>query len=221
MFATGVSAANVVLAAIAGSGGEEGDERHGWPARRGVRPRHEGRDHERRRLPGRDPRIATDYRFRNLGGASAGAIAAVAAAACEYRWNQGDPAAYDVLDEVQTRSAGRASCSACFSRRRTRSPAFDVALRFVTSKGSLARQAPAAVISILRRTQAASSRPPRWPCSRGSRSSCPRGVGARGRRAERAGLARDRSCSASRPSVAVPAVLHSPLVALRPLRDEP
>jgi hypothetical protein len=37
-------------------------------------------------------KIAGRYRFRNLGGASAGAIAAVAAAACEYRWNQGEPA---------------------------------------------------------------------------------------------------------------------------------
>ena len=95
-------------------------------------------------------KIAGRYRFRNLGGASAGAIAAVAAAACEYRWNQGEPAAYDALGEVSDEITQQGFVLSLFQPTPAARPAFDVALRFVTSKGSLARRAPAAMISILR-----------------------------------------------------------------------
>jgi predicted acylesterase/phospholipase RssA len=95
-------------------------------------------------------KIAGRYRFRNLGGASAGAIAAVAAAACEYRWNQGEPAAYDALGEVSDEITGQGFVLSLFQPTPAARPAFDVALRFVTSKGSLARRGPAALVSILR-----------------------------------------------------------------------
>lgn len=45
-------------------------------------------------------KIAAEYHFRNFGGASAGAIAAVAAAACEFRRNNGVEDAFDALGEV-------------------------------------------------------------------------------------------------------------------------
>src|SRR5215218_10155893 len=79
-------------------------------------------------------KIAGRYRFRNLGGASAGAIAAVAAAACEYRWNQGQPAAYEALGEVSDEITKQGFVLSLFQPTAAARPAFDVALRFVTSK---------------------------------------------------------------------------------------
>jgi predicted acylesterase/phospholipase RssA len=99
--------------------------------------------------PGAIRKIATEYRFRNLGGASAGAIAAVAAAACEYRRNQGVENAYDVLGEVSTEISQSGFVQGLFQPRPRARPAFDVALGLVTSKGSLNRRLFAAVRSIL------------------------------------------------------------------------
>jgi predicted acylesterase/phospholipase RssA len=100
--------------------------------------------------PGAITRIAKDFRFRNLGGASAGAIAAVAAAACEYRRNQGDPAAYDVLDEVQHEISGQGFVQSLFQPTAEAKPAFDLALRLVTTTGSLAQRLLQAGVLILR-----------------------------------------------------------------------
>jgi predicted acylesterase/phospholipase RssA len=100
--------------------------------------------------PGAITRIAKDFRFRNLGGASAGAIAAVAAAACEYRRNQGDPAAYDVLDEVQLEISGPGFVQSLFQPTAEAKPAFDLALRLVTTTGSLTQRLLQAGVLILR-----------------------------------------------------------------------
>jgi predicted acylesterase/phospholipase RssA len=100
--------------------------------------------------PGAITRIAKEYRFRNLGGASAGAIAAVAAAACEYRRNQGYPAAYDVLDEVQHEISGQGFVQSLFQPTAEAKPAFDLALRLVTTTGSLTQRLLQAGVLILR-----------------------------------------------------------------------
>ena len=100
--------------------------------------------------PGAITRIAKDFRFRNLGGASAGAIAAVAAAACEYRRNQGDPAAYDVLDEVQHEISGQGFVQSLFQPTAEAKPAFDLALRLVTTTGSLTQRLLQAGVLILK-----------------------------------------------------------------------
>jgi predicted acylesterase/phospholipase RssA len=100
--------------------------------------------------PGAITRIADDYRFRNLGGASAGAIAAVAAAACEYRRNQGNPDAFDVLDEVQHEISGQGFVQSLFQPTAEAKPAFDLALRLVTTTGSLAQRSLQAGVLILR-----------------------------------------------------------------------
>ena len=44
--------------------------------------------------------LATRYRFRNIGGTSAGAIAAAACAAAEYGRGQGKPDAFAKLDDL-------------------------------------------------------------------------------------------------------------------------
>ncbi len=100
--------------------------------------------------PGAITKIAKDFRFRNLGGASAGAIAAVAAAACEYRRNQGDTAAYDVLDEVQQEISGQGFVQSLFQPTAEAKPAFDLALRLVTTTGSLTQRLLQAGVLILR-----------------------------------------------------------------------
>jgi hypothetical protein len=99
--------------------------------------------------PGAIRKIAAKYRFRNLGGASAGAIAAVAAAACEYRRNQGVEGAYDVLGDVSAEISQPGFVQELFQPRPKARPAFDVALGLATSKGSLNRRLFAAVVSIL------------------------------------------------------------------------
>jgi predicted acylesterase/phospholipase RssA len=100
--------------------------------------------------PGAITRIAKDYRFRNLGGASAGAIAAVAAAGCEYRRNQGDPAAFAVLDEVQQEISGQGFVQSLFQPTAEAKPAFDLALRLVTTTGSLTQRLLQAGVLILK-----------------------------------------------------------------------
>jgi predicted acylesterase/phospholipase RssA len=100
--------------------------------------------------PGAITRIAKDYRFRNLGGASAGAIAAVAAAACEYRRNQGDPNAFRVLDQVRDEISAQGFVLSLFQPTEEARPAFDLALRLVTTTGSLARRLFQAAVLILK-----------------------------------------------------------------------
>ena len=100
--------------------------------------------------PGAITRISGKYRFRNLGGASAGAIAAVAAAACEYRRNHGVPAAYDVLDEVQNEIKQQGFVQSLFQPTAEARPAFNLALRLVTTSGTLAQRLMQAGILLLR-----------------------------------------------------------------------
>ncbi|HEU4942185.1 MAG TPA: hypothetical protein VFT18_02905 [Gaiellaceae bacterium] len=99
--------------------------------------------------PGAITRIAREYRFRNVGGASAGAIAAVAAAACEYRRNQGDPKAFDVLDEVGKEITAPGFVLSLFQPTPSARRAFELALQLVTSTGSLLTRSLKAVVSIL------------------------------------------------------------------------
>jgi predicted acylesterase/phospholipase RssA len=99
--------------------------------------------------PGAIRKIAAKYRFRNLGGASAGAIAAVAAAACEYRRNQGVEDAYDVLGEVSAEISKPGFVQGLFQPRPKARPAFEVALGLATSSGSLNRRLFTALVSIL------------------------------------------------------------------------
>ena len=99
--------------------------------------------------PGAITRIAKDFRFRNLGGASAGAIAAVAAAACEYRRNQAVRARTTSSTRCSTRSAAR-FVQSLFQPTAEAKPAFDLALRLVTTTGSLTQRLLQAGVLILR-----------------------------------------------------------------------
>jgi Patatin-like phospholipase len=94
--------------------------------------------------------IADHYRFRNLGGASAGAIAAVAAAACEYRRNTGVVDAYKRLEEVGEEIKQEGFVQSLFQPTKEARPAFKLALELVTSKGSRLARLAKAVRSILR-----------------------------------------------------------------------
>lgn len=95
-------------------------------------------------------RISESYRFRNLGGASAGAIAAVAAAACEYRRNRGQPDAFGVLTKVGDEISKHGFVKGVFQPTPKARPAFDVGLRLIASSGSRRRQVIEAIVSILR-----------------------------------------------------------------------
>jgi predicted acylesterase/phospholipase RssA len=95
-------------------------------------------------------RISTRYRLRNLGGTSAGAIAAVSAAACEYRRNQGVTDAFDVLDTVGGEISRPGFVERLFQPTQRARPAFSVGLRLTTTSGSPARRVVSAIFAILR-----------------------------------------------------------------------
>jgi predicted acylesterase/phospholipase RssA len=95
-------------------------------------------------------RISTRYRFRNLGGTSAGAIAAVAAAACEYRRNQGVTDAFDVLETVGGEISQQGFVELLFQPTPRARPAFSIGLRLTTTSGSPARRVVQAIFAILR-----------------------------------------------------------------------
>jgi hypothetical protein len=92
-------------------------------------------------------RIAQDYRLVNVGGASAGAIAAVVAAACEYR-RHGDPAggvepapaAFDHLDAVTKEITAPGFIPGLFQATPAGRPALDLGLKLVQSTGSTSRR---------------------------------------------------------------------------------
>lgn len=94
-------------------------------------------------------RISRRYRFRNVGGTSAGAIAAVAAAACEYRRNQGVTDAFDVLETVGGEISQPGFVKRLFQPTQKARPAFSVGLRLATTSGSPARRLLPAVLAIL------------------------------------------------------------------------
>jgi predicted acylesterase/phospholipase RssA len=100
--------------------------------------------------PGAITTISRKYRFRNLGGASAGAIAAVAAAACEHRRNRGTADAFRVLDEVGKEITQPGFVLGLFQPTPAARPAFEVGLGLVTSAGSLPRRLLGGAVSILR-----------------------------------------------------------------------
>jgi predicted acylesterase/phospholipase RssA len=100
--------------------------------------------------PGAITKISKQFRFKNLGGASAGAIAAVAAAGCEYARNQGDPEAFDVLDQVRDEISAQGFVLSLFQPTPKARRAFDLALRLVTTSGSLVERLMQAAVSILR-----------------------------------------------------------------------
>ena len=95
-------------------------------------------------------KIAAEYRFRNLGGASAGAIAAVAAAACEFRRHSGVEDAFDALVGVGTEISREGFVKNLFQPRPKAAPAFEVGLDLVTSAGSAPGRLTKAAVSILR-----------------------------------------------------------------------
>jgi hypothetical protein len=72
--------------------------------------------------------IAEQYSFRNLGGASAGAIGAVAAAACEFRRNSGDKDAFLALETVGGKIGQEGFVQNLFHPRPNAEAAFQVAL---------------------------------------------------------------------------------------------
>ena len=100
--------------------------------------------------PGAITRIADEYRFKNLGGASAGAIAAVAAAACEYRRNRGEATAFRELDTLREEIKEQRFVEGLFQPTPEAKPAFEVALGVATSSGPLKLRLAKAVGSILR-----------------------------------------------------------------------
>jgi predicted acylesterase/phospholipase RssA len=100
--------------------------------------------------PGAIRKIAGAYRFRNVGGASAGAIAAVAAAGCEFRRSRGVDDAFDVLGEVGREISAQGFVLSLFQPTAEARPPFDIALRLVTSTSSGPRRFLEAVVSILR-----------------------------------------------------------------------
>jgi predicted acylesterase/phospholipase RssA len=76
--------------------------------------------------------IAKRYKLRNVGGASAGAIAAVGAAACEYGRRR-DPAAFDRLTQVIREITEEGFVRDLFQPKEETRLAFDVGLRVATS----------------------------------------------------------------------------------------
>lgn len=94
--------------------------------------------------------VADAYRLRNIGGASAGAIAAVVAAACERRRQaEGDLAAFDQLAAVTNEITRPNFVLELFQPTARARPAFEIALRFVTSAASARSRGLAAVLAIL------------------------------------------------------------------------
>jgi predicted acylesterase/phospholipase RssA len=103
-------------------------------------------------------RIAEEYRLHNIGGASAGAIAAVVAAACEYarqgdreRGVEPDPEAFKRLDPVTKEITGEGFVQGLFQPSPEGKPVLDVALGLVTGPGSKAKLAFGALRAILGR----------------------------------------------------------------------
>ena len=94
-------------------------------------------------------RISMRYRLRNVGGASAGAIAAVAAAACEYRRNQGVAEAFDVFETVGEEISRPGFVQLLFQPTQRGRQAFSLGLRLATSSGSLAQRVVPTTFAIL------------------------------------------------------------------------
>jgi len=104
-------------------------------------------------------RITQDYRLLNIGGTSAGAIAAVVAAACEYR-RQGDPTrgveptptAFDHLEAVTTEITQPGFIRGLFQATPAGKPVLDLGLALVTGSGSTVRRILTVAGFVLRRS---------------------------------------------------------------------
>lgn len=95
-------------------------------------------------------RLAHVYRFRSLGGASAGAMAAVVAAACEYSRRRGDHRAFDRLDAVAEDLQKRGFVRRLFQPVPEARPAFELALDLVGRRDTPRAQVAAVLKAVLR-----------------------------------------------------------------------
>jgi predicted acylesterase/phospholipase RssA len=95
--------------------------------------------------------VAKAYRLRNVGGASAGAIAAVVGAACEHRRQAArELSAFDELDSVAREITQPDFVLELFQPTAAAKPMFDIALGFITSTASARARGLAALVAILR-----------------------------------------------------------------------
>jgi predicted acylesterase/phospholipase RssA len=95
--------------------------------------------------------IAKRHKLRNVGGASAGAIAAAGAAACEFG-RRTNPAAFDRLQEVTTQIAEQGFVRNLFQPKKETRLAFDIGVKTVSpSEGKYSRRVLRAAGTLLRR----------------------------------------------------------------------
>src|SRR5216683_1715186 len=80
--------------------------------------------------------LAKQYKFKNIGGASAGAIAAAGAAAAEYGRRHGKPQTFDRLAEVATNIASDGRLLSLFEPTAKAQPAFSVLTSTLGAKGT-------------------------------------------------------------------------------------
>jgi predicted acylesterase/phospholipase RssA len=89
--------------------------------------------------------LARKYHFKNIGGTSAGAIAAAATAAAEYRRRHGSDEGFDQLGRLPDVLARDGFLFSLFQPDRTTKPLFGIALGLLKARG-----APAIVATVLR-----------------------------------------------------------------------
>jgi predicted acylesterase/phospholipase RssA len=99
-------------------------------------------------------RLSERYVFRNVGGASAGAIAAVVAAACEFRRRGGAADSFDALDDVNAQLTQPHFIEGLFQPTPRARPVFEAALAVQAGKPAAAarlllRRSPPAVAIVL------------------------------------------------------------------------
>jgi predicted acylesterase/phospholipase RssA len=83
--------------------------------------------------------LSRRYRFRNIGGASAGAIAAVVGAACEYRRRGGAAQSFERLTEINAELGREGFLEGLFQPVPGARPAFDVLLAYLSGGGAIGR----------------------------------------------------------------------------------
>ena len=83
--------------------------------------------------------LAKTYRFMNIGGTSAGAIAAVCTAAAERARQNGNAQAFSALDQLSQELGGNGFILSLFQPTPWTWPLFKIALSFVGSKPMLLR----------------------------------------------------------------------------------
>jgi predicted acylesterase/phospholipase RssA len=83
--------------------------------------------------------LSRRYRFRSVGGASAGAIAAVVGAACEYRRRNGDAQSFTRLKEINEALGTPGFLQGLFQPTPGARPAFDILLAYLAGGGAVGR----------------------------------------------------------------------------------